>query len=96
MPVLDHDIHPSTQVGKDHRYGCWNREDLFKESYTAPSRRYFPNGHFEAGSEVVPFRMSNDCRFDGKNGKAGDDPSCEGCRHYKQSDYVKSILENGK
>lgn len=96
MPVLDHDIHPSTQVGKEHRYGCWNRADWFKPAYTAPDRRYLADGRFEVVSIYVPFSMSHDCRFDGKNGKAGDDPSCEGCRHYKQSDYVKTILEHGK
>jgi len=24
MPVLDHDVHPSTVQGLDHRYGCWS------------------------------------------------------------------------
>ena len=24
MPVLDHGTHPSTVIGPDHRYGCWN------------------------------------------------------------------------
>ena len=40
--------------------------------------------------------MSTECRFDGKNGKTNDDPACEGCEHYKVSDYVKRITENGK
>lgn len=24
MPVIDHDVHPSTMKGPDFRYGCWN------------------------------------------------------------------------
>jgi hypothetical protein len=24
MPVLEHEVHPSTIVGEGHRYGCWN------------------------------------------------------------------------
>lgn len=96
MPVLDHEIHPSTQQGADARYGCWSRKAKFKAHYWAPHRRYFPDGSFDVISVRIPFRNSHDCRFDGKNGTAGEDPKCEGCRHYKQSDYVKSILENGK
>lgn len=96
MPVLDHDIHPSTRIGPEHRYGCWNRPAQRAPSYTAPARRYYPDGHFDVVSVELSFTMSHDCRFDGKNGRAGDDPSCEGCGHYKQSNYVKSILENGK
>lgn len=96
MPVLDHEIHPSTQHGADFRYGCWNRPDKRKASYWAPQRRSFPDGSFDVISVRIPFTMSHDCRFDGKNGHAGEDPGCEGCRHYKQSDYVKSILENGQ
>lgn len=96
MPVIEHETHPSTQIGPDHRYGCWNREDRFSTEYTAPARRYFPDGRFEVVTVAVEFRMSNDCRFDGKNGKVGDDPHCAGCRHFQVSDYVKNIMEHGK
>lgn len=96
MPVLDHAIHPSTQHGPDARYGCWGRSPAFKKSFWAPQRRYFPDGSFDLVSVRIPFRNSHDCRFDGKNGRSGEDPKCEGCHLYKQSNYVKEILENGK
>lgn len=96
MPVLDHPIHPSTQHGADFRYGCWNRPSRFKPDYTAPQRRFYPDGSFDVISVCIPFRGSHDCHFDGKNGRVGDDPSCEGCRHYQVSSYVQDTLENGK
>jgi len=96
MPVIEHAVHPRTQIKENHRYGCWNRPDRFKKSYWAPHRRIFPDGSFELVSVRVPFVMSHDCRYDGKNGKAGDDPYCEGCRHYKKSPYLAGVMENGK
>lgn len=83
MPVEDHAVHPSTRVGKDFRYGCWNRSDKFKEGYWAPQRRFFPDGRFEMKVTFIPFKMSHNChhdRIDYAMGKA--DTACEGCRHY--------------
>lgn len=96
MPVIEHDVHPSTKIGPEHRYGCWNRPDRFKGHYVAPDRRYFPDGRFDTVAVGVAFQMSHDCRFDGKNGKEGDDPHCAGCRHYLASNHVRDVLENGK
>ena len=96
MPVIEHPVHEHGVRDAEHRYGCWNRPDRFKKSYWAPHRRTFPDGSFELVSVRVPFVMSHDCRYDGKNGKAGDDPYCEGCRHYKKSPYLAGVMENGK
>ena len=39
----------------------------------------------------IPIPTSQECRYDGKGGQTGEDPGCEGCRHYKVSYYVKSL-----
>lgn len=96
MPVINHPVHPSTRIGSDHRYPCWNRPDRFKGHYTAPNRRYFPDGRFVVESVGVKFDMSDDCRYDGNNGKAGGDPCCAGCRHYKKSGHLAFVQEHGK
>jgi len=96
MPVIDHPIHPKTQIGADHRYGCWNRHDRFDKSYAVPARRYFPDGTFDMVSVKVSYRMSHDCRYDGNNGKEKDDPGCMGCRHYKKSQYLAHVAEKGR
>ena len=96
MPVLDHEVHAAVIKTGDARYGCWNRPDKFKRSYWAVDRRFYPDGSFDLVSVRVPYTLSHECRYDGKGGLSGDDPSCEGCRHYKASDYVKHIMEQGK
>ena len=65
MPVADHPVHPSTRVGADHRYGCWNREP-FKDGYI---------GSPWATARYIPHVMSTDCKYDQPN-----DLACEGCR----------------
>ena len=50
MPVLDHAIHPSTQIGEGYRYGCWN----------LPRTRY---GYHHRGRFVRDV-MSKECRYD--------------------------------
>lgn len=82
MPVDDHPIHPSTQKGKDFRYGCWNRKP-FADGYTAP------NGYAEIMDDVrgwwdarikltfIPHAMSKECKYD----LSHKDAACEGCKH---------------
>lgn len=91
MPVLDHPVHPLTKIGPDHRYACHNRPDRLKQSYIAPDRQYRADGKFDIRYVSIPFRLSHECRYDGKGGLTEEDPGCEGCRHYKGSDYVKSL-----
>lgn len=47
MPVEDHPVHPSTKIGKDWRYGCWNHPPRKGAKYLAPTREYHPGGHYE-------------------------------------------------
>ena len=81
MPVDDHPVHPSTKVGPDWRYGCWNREE-YLEAYSAPNRRAGANGYeptFWMERVRIPFRMSREC-MTAKTGWAAADPNCEGCK----------------
>ena len=96
MPVIEHEVHASVVLSEGAKYGCWNRPDRFAKSYWAPNRRFYPDGSFEVISVRIPHNLSHDCRYDGKNGTAGEDPRCEGCRHYKASDYVRSVAERGR
>ena len=68
MPVIDHAIHASVQIGPDHRYGCHNRPHRFQS---------ICHGADCYGMKVWPFVMSHDCRHDGSE----TDPSCAGCHH---------------
>lgn len=74
MPVADHPVHPSTRVGADHRYGCWNREP-FANGYFAPSRELEETLEFSMQAKFIPHVMSTDCKYDQPN-----DSACEGCR----------------
>lgn len=56
-------------------YGCHNR--TLKGGYYAPSRKFFPDGSFEASSKFIKYRMSLDCKFD----RRAEDPRCAGCKH---------------
>lgn len=80
MPVEDHEVHPSTKVGKDYRYGCFNREP-YNDAYYAMQRcagtdGYKPTWWFERVR--IPFRMSKQC-MTAATGWAATDPFCEGC-----------------
>ena len=81
MPVDDHPVHPSTKVGPDWRYGCWNREE-YTEAYSAPNRRSGANGYeptFWMERVRIPFRMSRPCQYD----LSATDWMCEGCKRRK-------------
>ena len=85
MPVADHPTHPSTVIGPDHRYGCWNRPVRFAASYQAPQRSYQPDGRFETGLVEIPFRMSHECHYDSVEALGIDDPACAGCKRKAKS-----------
>lgn len=77
-PAEDHPIHPSTQKGKDFRYGCWNRNP-FHDAFYAPNRFAGSDGYkpvFRYEAVRIPFVMSRDCKYD----MARTDNSCEGCK----------------
>lgn len=96
MPVIEHDVHPSTRVGPDYRHGCWNRPrpKVGKGGgYYAPVRRYFPDGSFEIVSAFVSYRMSVECRYD----VSLRDAWCEGCDHAGSGEaYANEIRRAGK
>lgn len=68
MAVLDHPVHERTRQNEDARYGCWNRPHNF---------RPVVHGADCFGTQIFPFRMSNECRFD----LSETDAKCEGCQH---------------
>lgn len=59
MPVDDHPIHPSTQKGKDFRYGCNNHKDRKGAHYYAPNRIYRPDGTYHLVLEKIQTEWIN-------------------------------------
>lgn len=92
MPVADHEVHPSTAIGADWRYGCWNRERT-RNSYLAK------DGHIELHSfaTLQCWRLQEDtssleCRHD----KSLTDRWCEGCKHAGSGEkYAQTIAASG-
>ena len=97
MPVLTHEIHPSTVMPANYRHGCFNRE--VKDGYAAQ------NGYAEirvidddtAYAQVklcwVPHRLSTECRFD----HSLTDPACAGCKWQGSGEaYSATIRGEGK
>ena len=80
MPVLDHEVHPSTKKGPEYRYGCWNKP--------RPGNLVNLGGNF--GLRL--FRMSRDCRYD----MSISDPNCTDCKHRGSGEaYAESVREAG-
>ncbi len=77
MPVEDHAVHPSTRIGPDFRYPCWNGDRDFK-GYFAPNREYDNrHGTWGDGKTFIPYRLTRPCQYD----KSAGDPACRGCKH---------------
>ena len=90
MPVIDHDVHPSTMKGPDFRYGCWNREP-FADGYCAPNLEHVGDA-FVLYALWIPHAMSRDCRYD----LSVSDPNCTDCKHRGSGEaYAKSVREQG-
>ena len=51
MPVVEVKVRPSSSVGSEHRYGCFNRPE-FKQTVES------------SHGDTWPYRMSNECRYD--------------------------------
>lgn len=82
MPGLDHDIHPSVRIGKDWRYGCWNRKRPNEDQIV----RSLFSGAFWS------YIFSTECRFD----MSLTDPACEGCEHRGSGEkYDEMIRRKG-
>lgn len=81
MPVLDHPVHEKVKIGKDFRYGCFNKKP--RDSYLF---REFVGGHIEV--KFIEHRMSKECRYD----MSLTDPACEGCKERGTGEeYARSI-----
>ena len=65
MPVVEVKVRPSSSVGPEHRYGCFNRP---------PYRKTVEHSQ---GGASWPFRMSHECRYD----RSLSDRFCQGCKH---------------
>ena len=90
MPVIEHDVHESTRIGSDHRYGCFDH--VREDGYFAPARIEFANG-FKVTSAWVQDRTSKECRFD----FSLTDPSCTGCKHRGSGEeYARKINETAQ
>lgn len=89
MPVLDHEVHPSTIQGPGHRYGCHDHEE-YAATFTTK------HGHRLDGTVVfkeTPHTLSRECRYD----LSTTDPNCSGCKHRgKGEDYDRMVREGGR
>lgn len=76
MPADDrYDIaHEKNAIKADDKYGCWNHKP-FSSGYYAPVRVYGFDGLFTIEPRWVPFRNSQECRYD----MARTDLRCNGC-----------------
>ena len=96
MPVIDHEVHPSTRILADHRYGCWNREE-YAGGYYAPDGLDDVkdiDGFKDARIRLkyIPNVLSKDCRY----GMSVTDPSCSGCRHRGEGEeYAGAVRKDG-
>jgi hypothetical protein len=72
VPVHDAEVHHLVQIGAAKPYGCSNA-----------ARR---DHYFTFTFEMVESRMSDLCRYDGRQG----DPRCGECRRPSDTDYLRS------
>ena len=77
MPVLDHEVHESVKIDSNARYGCFNRKP-YADSYIANGR------------DIVPYRMSRECRFD----MSLTDVMCEGCKHRGSGEAYNEMIRS--
>lgn len=78
MPVEDHPVHEKTRIGKDFRYGCFDRDE-YNKGYWAPDRVWGDDGQFTVGLKWIPYKMSRGC-LTAETGQALTDPNCQGCK----------------
>lgn len=84
MPVLDHEVHPSTKIGPDHRAGCWNKPRtrhyyMVKNGFGVT---YAGNGLYESVQMWKEIRdpLSLECQYD----QSIAPEHCAGCEHIKE------------
>jgi hypothetical protein len=83
VPVLTHDIHDSTRIGAEYRYGCHNkpRPTIEQKVFSRFSR------------EAWPYVFSTECRFD----MSLKDSACAGCEWRGSGErYDEQVRKDGK
>ena len=89
MAGLDYEVSPLT-VAKPTYEACQTKQR--KPSYWAPSRRYYPDGSFEAISVRIPDKSSTECRYD----MSQTDSRCKGCHQVGVGNaYNEDIRKRG-
>ncbi len=73
MPVLDHEVHPST-VGGDRYEECQRK--VRKPGYWAPDREYLEDGTYIEKQTFIEDKSSKPCRYDMSDTQ---DSKCIGC-----------------
>jgi hypothetical protein len=96
VPVLTHEIHPSTVMPAGYRHGCFNREVNY--GYRAPNgyTQFITAGetrYAQVKFAYIPHTMSRECRFD----HSLTDPACAGCKWQGSGEaYSATIRGEGK
>lgn len=90
MAVLNHDVHPSTQRGADHKPACYNKPRTRKPLIVPAGYRLIPDGNgiyvAEKMFKTIADFGSLECR--------SDCAECVGCEHFDTS-YVDRIKKEG-
>jgi hypothetical protein len=90
MPVEEHQIHPSTQRGADHKPACYNKPRTRNPLIVKAGFRMIDegNGHYTSEQlwKTIPDTGSLECR--------SDCAECVGCEHFDTS-YVDRINKEG-
>lgn len=91
MPVLDHETHPSTQRGEDHRYGCWNKpRSTAKVSVKDGWQKLFGVPLWGQKRKLIDDFGSRECRYD----MSEKDHRCHGCKQRGDGEkYVQEITK---
>ena len=96
-PVETHEVHESTKIDSNTRYGCHNRKPL-KKSYFAPNRflpvlrdpKDFFKQMFQFHAKQIEHRMSIDCRYD----MSLTDARCTNCKHQGSGEAYNQIVRS--
>ena len=90
MPVEDHEICPTTQIGADWVYGCHSSRNPKKSSgYFAPNRVYDHKGEYVTVLKYIPHANTTKCR---SFALWDTDPACAGCQSERDIEYRDKCL----
>jgi len=90
VPVEDHEICPTTQIGSDFRYGCHSSRNPNKSTgYFAPNRVYDHKGEYVTVLKYIPHVNTTKCR---SFSLWDTDPACAGCQSERDIEYRDKCL----